>query len=570
MASSAGIRLRRSAAQRHALVTLERQIRATDPNSRRKYLRDFNEAFRQYEKVLAADELDALLRSADIVLLGDYHALAASQLSAASLVEKIAQNGRPVVLGLEMVFARDQHILDEWQRAEISEGELRERIRFDSDWGYEWAPYAELLRRARGAGAQVYGLDCMPRGDMRRIGARDRHAAHKLAEIRNWHPDAVILVLMGESHLAPNHLPAMLRKALPEQRVLTLLQNIDSLYWRAAGEACDHVQAVHVCSAPQQNIACIFTSTPLEKYESYRLCLERWTKERAEAPDFATSVYNLVEGLARALNIDQYSPHNTTQPRFLVDSLPEVHAGLTAEMRRRLARKGAAAAEIALIVERVEEDGVCYAPHVNAMLVSRWDMKVGAEQVTRFVHSACRGALKSGDRPAAETAPSGEITPEQEEELAADRFYAAVLEVAIADVGARILHPARSPLREAHLIAVYAMQREEIEQQSIFSYREYMEMIDFLMFHRDYDAHPRKYWETPELIARGRRFPAAKFEFVTTRLGQLLGTELYDAYLAGRVNKRFLRSLFFRKIEKPGIARSTYFAAVSAARKSAR
>src|SRR5215470_7199622 len=139
MASSASIRLRRSAAQRHALATLERQIRAADPNSRRKYLRDFNEAFRQYEKILSGEELDSLLRAADLVLVGDYHALPASQLCAAELVERLAASGRPVVLGLEMIFARDQHIVDEWQRGEITEDELRERIRFDREWGYEWA-----------------------------------------------------------------------------------------------------------------------------------------------------------------------------------------------------------------------------------------------------------------------------------------------------------------------------------------------------------------------------------------------------------------------------------------------
>ena len=68
-------------------------------------------------------------------------------------------------------------------------------------------------------------------------------------------------------------------------------------------------------------------------------------------------------------------------------------------------------------------------------------------------------------------------------------------------------------------------------------------------------------------MARGRNYAGEKFGFVTNSLGQLLGTDLYDAYIAGRVNKRFLRSLFFRKIEKPGIARAAYFAAVAQARR---
>ena len=104
-------------------------------------------------------------------------------------------------LGVETIFARDQHIVDEWQRGEIDESELRQRIRFDLDWGYDWAPFFDVLSAAREQGAPIYGLDCMPREDLRKIGARDRHAADKIAEIRRCHPEALILVLFGESHL---------------------------------------------------------------------------------------------------------------------------------------------------------------------------------------------------------------------------------------------------------------------------------------------------------------------------------------------------------------------------------
>ena len=114
-----------------------------------------------------------------------------------------------MVLGVETIFARHQHILDEWWRREIDESELRQRIRFDLDWGYDWAPFYELLVAARDHGEGIYGLDCMPRENLRKIGERDRHAAAKIAEIRGRHPDAVIFVLFGESHLAPEHLPRM-------------------------------------------------------------------------------------------------------------------------------------------------------------------------------------------------------------------------------------------------------------------------------------------------------------------------------------------------------------------------
>src|SRR5512146_2360636 len=86
MAAPSRIRMRRSAAQLHALAKVEREIRATDHHPRRKYLRDFTEAYTQYSKVLEPKQLAAEFVNADILLVGDYHALPTCQQFAAELV----------------------------------------------------------------------------------------------------------------------------------------------------------------------------------------------------------------------------------------------------------------------------------------------------------------------------------------------------------------------------------------------------------------------------------------------------------------------------------------------------
>src|SRR5271155_2134607 len=362
MASTVNLRIRRSAAQLHALAGVEREIRAQDSHSRRKYLREFTEAFHSYDCILDSQQIQNALRDADIVLVGDYHALAAAQRYAAFLLEQRALAGdRRVVLGVETIFARDQHILEEWWRREISEDELRQRIRFDLDWGYDWTPFYELLVAARDHGEAVYGLDCMPRENLRKIGARDRHAAAKIPEIRERHPNAVIFVLFGESHLAPRRLPRVLQKELPGVRILTVLQNVDALYWRAAGERADKVEAVRV----SDDVMCVFNATPLEKYESYRLLLDQWSRCDS-GPDFAPTIYNLIDSLAGFLEINRYSPHNGTQPKFLVDMLPEVHGNSSdAMLRRLLSRKGVNDEEREAMQATVEERGSAYLPQVN-------------------------------------------------------------------------------------------------------------------------------------------------------------------------------------------------------------
>src|SRR5438270_8211793 len=295
MATQGILRSRRNAAQLHALVGVEREIRSYDHAGGRKYLRDFRDAYQSYESVLTPDDVRREIMRSDVVLVADYHALPSSQRYLASLISSSQISDRPVVLGVETIFSRDQHIVDEWWRGEIDETEFRERIRFDFDWGYDWTPFYELLTAARKQAAGVYGLDCMPREDLRKIGARDRHAAEKIVEIRERHPDALVLILFGESHLAPRHLPARVLERLPNARVLITLQNVDALYWRAAGEPADHVEAVRVADS----VVCVFNSTPLEKYENYRLYLNRWERNEQGAIDLGPTVYNLIDGLVR-------------------------------------------------------------------------------------------------------------------------------------------------------------------------------------------------------------------------------------------------------------------------------
>ncbi|HEY6369627.1 MAG TPA: ChaN family lipoprotein [Candidatus Sulfotelmatobacter sp.] len=519
MSSTANLRSRRSAAQLHALAGVEREIRAQDSHNRRKYLREFNEAYLSYESVLDLQQVQTALHSADVVLIGDYHALPAAQRYAASLIEQRALAGdRPVVLGVETIFARDQHILDEWWRREIDESELRQRIRFDLDWGYDWAPFHELLVSARDHAEAVYGLDCMPREDLRKIGARDRHAAAKIAEIRQRHPNAVIFVLFGESHLAPGHLPRALLEQLPGARVLTVLQNLDALYWRAAGERADKVEGVRV----NDEVICVFNATPLEKYESYRLFLDQWSRCE-DGPDFAPTIYNLIDSLARFLEINRYSPHNGTQPKFLVDMLPEVYGGSSdAMLRRLLSRKGIAEQERESMLTSVEEQGSAYLPQVNAFYVREFQMIHAAEDATRFLHQACQGLPQRLNGHAEQgSCANGN---DQRERSPIDTFYARVIEHAVAYFGSRVLDPSRPAPEDASPISRAAC--EKAAQAAI-------------------------------------RTEASKSESTAQALGYRIGSQIYDAYLSGKVAPSGLRRLFLAHLDEPGLARKVCAAVIA-------
>ena len=542
MATTGILRSRRSTAQLHAIAGVEREIRAADPAAGRKYIRDFREAYRSYQKVLTPEEVRHEIARAGIALVGDYHALPNSQRYVASLLQHPDLHQRPLVLGVETIFSRDQHILEEWLRGEIDEGELRHRIRHEIDWGYDWAPFYELLSAARAHGASIYGLDCMPREDLRKIGARDRHAADKIAELRRLHADALTLVLFGESHLAPQHLPALLQQRLPGEPILTVLQNVDDLYWHAAGEAGDHVEAVEV----RENVFCVFNATPLEKYEHYRLCLDRWRRDDDSAPDLGPTLYNLIDGMVRFLGINQYSPHNTTQPRLLVDLMPEVYSrNSDALLRRLLSRKGFTSEQRRSLVRRVRERGSVYLTPINAVYVREFCMTSAAEDATRFLHQACRGLpnFSHGKSAAAphSTAPVRLLDQD-------DMFYLAVFEHALAFFGSRILHPARPALRDADLADLYDVTRGDLEYQTALPFADAVAALDFLTQHR----------QAGHRTAQAPAFTGKKYAYAAEQLGYLTGTDLYDAYLEGRLTTAALRKIFLTHVEEPGVAREAY------------
>ena len=522
MASTTNLRSRRTVAQRHALEGVEREIRAQDSHNRRKYLREFNEAYRSYDSVLDAQQMQEAIHAADVILIGDYHALPAAQRCAASMMEQRAMAGdRHVVLGVETIFARDQHILEEWWRREIDESELRQRIRFDLDWGYDWTPFHELLVAARDHAEAVYGLDCMPREDLRKIGARDRHAAAKIAEIRERHPGAVIFVLFGESHLAPGHLPRAVREQMPEAKVLTVLQNIDALYWRAAGERADKIDGVRV----DDHTICVFNATPLEKYESYRLFLDQWSRSD-DGPDFAPTIYNLIDSLARFLEINRHSPHNGTQPKFLVDLLPEVYAGQSDGMLSRLlSRRGMDDEKRESVFATVENRGSAYLPQVNAFYVREFQMIHAAEDATRFLHQACQGLpLRLNGH--CESGSEG-----RSRNAAIDDFYARVIEHAVGFFGSRVLYPSRPA-------------------------------------HEDSTPLSRAACEKAALAAT--RAEANRSDATAQDLGYRIGSQIYDAYLAGKVAPSGLRRLFLAHLYEPGMARKVCAAVVAKLRALAR
>src|SRR5262249_52617978 len=265
--------------------------------------------------------------------------------------------------------------------------------------------------------------------------------------------------------------------------------------------------------------------------------------------DLSSTFYNLIEALARSLNINPYSHENGVQPRFLIDTLPEIRVRPDTEaLRKLMPRHGITGMELVNLIAGLEPAKSCYVERLNTIFATGFELAQAAAQCARFLHLACSGRLGE-DQARSAKSPGG----------VESIFYSGVLDEALKDFGARVLHPARPISGDADLHALYASTPEEIERRMLCSYREYMQMADFLVTHRDYELYGSRYVGSPQLIAEGLRFEGERLAFVTRKLGVLVGSDLFTAYLEGRISKRYIRSLYFRKLHLGRNACETYF-----------
>ena len=148
-----------------------------------------------------------------------------------------------------------------------------------------------------------------------------------------------------------------------------------------------------------------------------------------EGPDHGPTIYNLIDSLAHFLGIQRYSSHNTTQPRFLVDMLPEVYGpACAAQVVRALIRAKVSEEEIEACLDKAERQGCVYLPAVNAIFVREFQMMYVAEEAARFLHHACRGLPGRSEKAGLSTK---------------DALYVRVLEQVFGYFGSRALYPPR-------------------------------------------------------------------------------------------------------------------------------
>ncbi len=529
---------------------IKREISAIDPHGSRKYIREFTDEFRRFRDISSYDDLIIACFKSDIVYLGDYHALPSSQFFAARLLREVATRSRQVILAVEMVYGRNQRVLDRWMAGEIDDDEFKRRIRYDLEWGYDWGAFRRVFDTARDYGLKVFGIDCPPRNGLRYIRKRDRYAASRIVDILEKNPGAKVFVLIGESHLASGHLPGKVRDLLArrniEKRSVRVIQNVEEIYWQLVAQGQEHRDVVSL----GHGTYCAFNTSPIAKYESYRQTINRWKSEQADDDhlDLTPTIYNMIDTILKFLGIDKYRRCVRKEAdciEFLVDYYPEVYSHIDgATLQRILAANDFARSDIRDISRRVSRNGSMYIPRINSIFIGRFSLVHGGEEAAHFVNMALRGdVFRNG----------GGSIPR------VDLFYTSVLEEAIGFFGSKLIDPSRNHFFETKLYQYHRKDRAFIEANTDYTFEQFRTIIDFILKHKKFERSYREHSEVPAWLLAGIGTRNARmFSVMAHELGYYLGQQLYDGYHQGKIDRRAIIDLFRARFDGHGSALSAY------------
>jgi hypothetical protein len=329
-----------TALKRAAVRKIQSDIGELNASPSRKYIEEFNREFQTFQNVSTLGAIIEHARSANLIWIGEYHALAKTQVFAADFLQRLSSENHDIVLAVEPVFGRSQKTLDRWMSGKISEQEFLDRIHYKEEWGCDWEGYKAIFDTARELRIPVHGIDCHPRTDMRSIGRRDLGVARRIVRLIETNPSRTVVIIFGESHLASNHLPGKVRSILAKKglasKELTVLQNVDTIYWDLQERGIGDAQAVKLTD----DAYCVFNATPIEKYESFRRYLHTCIEEDA---------------------CGDWTPMAQTLTEVMMDFLAVKKA----------------------------DSVVSHIPTPESM-----DLNAATEEFARFIHQACRGELE--------------------------------------------------------------------------------------------------------------------------------------------------------------------------------
>jgi uncharacterized iron-regulated protein len=384
-------------------------------------------------KKTSSDHLLQKIKQQKFVLYGDFHTLKQSQRGLLRLLKSFKDKypAQKIILALEMFRASDQKYLNRYVDGEISEQELLAACEYRKTWGFPWENYRMLIEFAIESNYKIMGINTK-QGGKEPLEKRDEFASQLLVKTANRHSDAIIICLIGEYHLADEHLPAYLEDRSPDlgNKIMRIFTNVDRYYFQTQGH---HSGVSSEFLSLGSNKYCILNSPPWIKWQSYTLWEEMRSVKASEEYDWDqyedsielyteeffdidSHILSLVGELAAFLKLPL---GKSEASKFNVYFFPEQNDFDELQDRYDIPNQ-----EMASIVERLSIDGFYFFGRGLTFIIADLSLNNLAFAAGQFLHALF--SAKPIDRNTAE-----------------GRFVSRILDFASGSIAAKILNPRR-------------------------------------------------------------------------------------------------------------------------------
>jgi hypothetical protein len=255
-----------------------------------RYRSNFNLGKKKHFEKFTSKKLLAEIKRESNIFVGDFHPFPQSQKGFLRLI-KMAENSASICVALECIFDTHQKKVDAYLNSEITLHELREEIDFDTNWPFAWQDYSQILLYCKENRIPVVGINL--KSPNASLAQRDLYAANILRKTSKRFPLRKIFCLIGDLHLAEDHLPAKMKGDC-----MVIHQNIDQLFFQAQSRFSSVPEVIRLSKKEY----CVFNSVPWMKAQSYLDWLEG-NRDDSDTTDAHEQIYGFSEILASLLKI---------------------------------------------------------------------------------------------------------------------------------------------------------------------------------------------------------------------------------------------------------------------------
>ena len=506
----------------------------------KKYLRDYEKEFKDYQSIIDKSELIERIMDCEIVYVGDYHTLNQSQKTLIKILRDITGRKQKITIALEMIYAEHQKHLDDFMKGLITEQQFLSVTNYYSNWGFPWKNYKPIFDFAKINNIRLLAANCSEKGASDILSQRDLCAAQVICKEAIKNPENMIFVLYGDLHVTEKHLPRKIATLLLEKGIkrkyAIIFQNSDELYWDLASAGKEQTADVVKISFRK---FCILNTPPWIKLQTYLNWLEKsgdllltpkqkWYDEEDEPVDYFHQVSGLISTISSFLglknkNLDQFHLYTTEEIEF-VDFMQRYMKNKT-DMSLK---------ETELIRTEVLYDGICLIPEENVIYLSNLSMNKVAEKAAQLIAFKLSGYY-----------------PKLGREEDRDFFYSRILFEVISYIGSKIINFKRKTDR---LKDFKAFLEKTKGQRLKGRMRDQKEIARLVVDHKRFERRYLKKIQSsnPSFRKNIYRQEAKIFLGLTKALGFIVGNKLFKAIMTGEIEKSYLKRLFNFKAKKEG------------------